>query len=177
MDPSLEAANQCQNISAVGISTDETEPQQQTAPPTYSEGSLSMTAAAATTAATSSTTTSPKRGDPSIAPLMGTKLQSICHSISSSYTLDAAVQDSLLSMADRFVDKVVSDATKLAKHRGSKTLDVVDVALALKKGYGIEVEGLGSPSAGGAGSKSKIGGWVFGKVERGEGKKKKQRLK
>ena len=91
--------------------------------------------------------------------------------------MDAAVQDSLLSMADRFVDKVVSDATKLAKHRGSKTLDVVDVALALKKGYGIEVEGLGSPSAGGTASKSKIGGWVFGKVERGEGKKKKQRLK
>lgn len=72
-------------------------------------------------------------------------------------------------MADSFLDKVTSDAIRLARHRGSKTLDVVDVALALKKGYGMEVPGLGAPShpqsgvgAGASGRKNHmIGGWLF----------------
>lgn len=79
------------------------------------------------------------------------------------------------------MDKVTQDALKLAKHRGSNTLDVVDVALALKKGYGMEVPGLGSPSVPGSGASNKnmIGGWLFSnKVSVEEkGGKKKPRLK
>ncbi len=59
-------------------------------------------------------------------------------------------------------------ATTLAKHRGSKCLDVVDVALALKKGYNMEVPGLGPLSVArvnaGAGTATKgnqMGGWLF----------------
>jgi hypothetical protein len=57
------------------------------------------------------------------------------------------VQERLVEMADSFVDKVTKDAVRLARHRGSSNLDVVDVALALKKGYNISVPGLGPPSA------------------------------
>lgn len=71
----------------------------------------------------------------------------------------------MVEMADSFVDKVTKDATKLARHRGSSVLDVADVALALKKGYNMEVPGLGAPSvssngAGKAGGQG-MGGWLF----------------
>lgn len=88
-------------------------------------------------------------------------------------------------MADSFVDKVTKDAIKLARHRGSNCMDVVDVALALKKGYNMEVPGLGPPSvgAGGGGSagngQNAMGGWLFAdKVNLGGGEeppKKKRR--
>mmetsp|Transcript_1789 Transcript_1789/g.3456 ORF Transcript_1789/g.3456 Transcript_1789/m.3456 type:complete len:613 (-) Transcript_1789:61-1899(-) len=107
-------------------------------------------------------------GDPSIAPVLGQKLQDLCHSIDPSYTLDAEVQDRLVDLADSFLDKVVNMATTLAKHRGSNCLDVVDVALALKKGYNMEVPGLGPPSvarvnpgAGSAAKANQMGGWLF----------------
>lgn len=151
----------------------------QTTPPSWAEASLvSVNKSEASKAAP---TPQKKYGDPSQAPLLGTKLQTLCHSIDPSYTLDSKVQDMLLEMADGFIDKVTQDALKLSKHRGSKTLDVVDVALALKKGYGMEVPGLGSPSApANSGSKNNmIGGWLFAnKVSvDGKGERKKPRLK
>ena len=120
-----------------------------------------------------------KYGDPSQAPLIGTKLQNLCNSIDPSYTLDSKVQEMLLEMADGFIDKVTQDALKLAKHRGSNMLEVVDVALALKKGYDIEVPGLGSPSAPTGNNKKMIGGWLFAnRISVDEkGGKKKPRLK
>ena len=110
-------------------------------------------------------------GRPSLAPMLGEKLQSLCNSIDSSYTLDSEVQERLVEMADSFVDKVTKDATKLARHRGSSNLEVVDVALALKKGYNMEVPGLGPPSAASGGK----GGWLFAdKVNPREEKPKKK---
>jgi hypothetical protein len=75
-------------------------------------------------------------------------------------------------MADAFIEKVTKDSIKLAKHRGSSYMDVVDVALALKKGYNMEVPGLGRPSVattdglggggtGGRGTGTVMGGWMF----------------
>ena len=90
--------------------------------------------------------TEQKYGEPAVAPVLGEKLQNLCHSIDQSYYLDAEVQERLVELADRFLDKVTKDAIRLAKHRGSNCLDVVDVALALKKGYDLEVPGLGPPS-------------------------------
>ena len=77
-----------------------------------------------------------------------------------------------MEMADAFVEKVTKDAIKLAKHRGSSYMDVVDVALALKKGYNLEVPGLGPPSVAtacglgvggmaGRGTGTVMGGWMF----------------
>ena len=67
-------------------------------------------------------------------------------------------------MADSFVEKVTKDATKLSKHRGSKSMEVVDVALALKKGYNMSIPGLGPPSVAGkagSGDNNVMGGWLF----------------
>lgn len=152
----------------------------QTAAPSFSEASLSSVHKSEISKAPTAQTQK-MFGDPSQAPLLGSKLQSICHSIDPSYKLDSKVQEMLLEMADGFMDKVTHDALKLAKHRGSNMLDVVDVALALKKGYGIEVPGLGGPSAPNSSSSKKnmIGGWLFSnKISTEEhGSKKKPRLK
>ena len=83
-------------------------------------------------------------------------------------------------MADSFVDKVTKDAIKLARHRGSNCLDVVDMALALKKGYNIEVPGLGPPSVAGTGAKGGqvMGGWLFAdKASPGGGEQPKKKRK
>ncbi len=113
---------------------------QPTKRPSHAESRLSK-------AATSSAKTGDNFGNAALAPAIGEKLQKLCHSVDPSYTLDSEVQQRLVEMADSFVDKVTKDAVRLAKHRGSSSLDVVDVALALKKGYNISVPGLGPPSA------------------------------
>ncbi|KAL3809264.1 hypothetical protein ACHAXA_009962 [Cyclostephanos tholiformis] len=105
-------------------------------------------------------------GKPSLAPMLGEKLQNLCHSIDPSYALDSEVQERLVEMADAFVEKVTRDSIKLARHRGSTTMDVVDVAVALKKGFNMEVPGLGPPSVANGGSSSALhgammGGWLF----------------
>eukprot|EP00804_Cyclotella_cryptica_P029564 CCRYP_019344-RA/>CCRYP_019344-RA protein AED:0.21 eAED:0.21 QI:581/1/1/1/1/1/2/532/265 len=151
----------------------------------------SKSSVTSTTTTTIAAATTKKYGDPSHAPILGTKLQDLCQSIDPSYVLESQVQESLLEMADSFLDKVTSDAIRLARHRGSNTLDVVDVALALKKGYGMEVPGLGAPSnprsgvgagmVGGAKKNHLIGGWLFANklnvssdVEKGGRKKQKK---
>jgi len=117
---------------------------QPTKRPSHAESRLSKSAAAPSK---STVKTDDIYGNAALAPAIGEKLQKLCHSIDPSYTLDSEVQERLVEMADSFVDKVTKDAVRLAKHRGSSSLDVVDVALALKKGYNISVPGLGPPSA------------------------------
>lgn len=118
---------------------------QPTKRPSHAESRLSKSAAAPVKK--SSAKSDEIYGNAALAPAIGEKLQKLCHSIDPSYTLDSEVQERLVEMADSFVDKVTKDAVRLAKHRGSSSLDVVDVALALKKGYNISVPGLGPPSA------------------------------
>lgn len=131
--------------------------QQSTQRPDYSDARLSTSDIKSTSAKSiSQSTTTP-------VPIIGEKLQKLCNSIDPSYKLDADVQERLLEMADSFVEKVTKDAIKLSKHRGSKSMEVVDVALALKKGYNMSVPGLGPPSvAGNANSGDNVmGGWLF----------------
>lgn len=130
--------------------------QQSTQRPDYSDARLSTSDIKSTSAKSISQSTTP-------VPLIGEKLQKLCNSIDPSYKLDADVQERLLEMADSFVEKVTKDAIKLSKHRGSKSMEVVDVALALKKGYNMSVPGLGPPSvAGNANSGDNVmGGWLF----------------
>jgi transcription initiation factor TFIID subunit 12 len=119
---------------------------QPTKRPSHAESRLSRPIAAAATTP-SAKATDDHYGNASLAPAVGEKLQKLCHSIDPSYTLDSEVQERLVEMADSFVEKVTKDAIRLARHRGSSSLDVVDIALALKKGYNISVPGLGPPSA------------------------------
>ncbi len=137
---------------------------QPTKPPSHAESRLLRASTSSTQTAKSDDNS---YGNASLAPVIGEKLQKLCHSIDPSYTLDSEVQERLVEMADSFVDKVTKNAVRLAKHRGSSTLDVVDVALALKKGYNISVPGLGPPSAArGKGqsvvaSSAAAGQWLF----------------
>ena len=130
--------------------------QQPTQRPDYSDARLSTMDIKSTSAKDISQSTTP-------VPIIGEKLQKLCNSIDPSYKLDADVQERLLEMADSFVEKVTKDAIKLSKHRGSKSMDVVDVALALKKGYNMSVPGLGPPSVAGnaKGGDNVMGGWLF----------------
>jgi len=119
---------------------------QPTKRPSHAESRLSKSTTSSATSS-SANKSDDNYGNAALAPAIGEKLQKLCHSIDPSYTLDSEVQERLVEMADSFVDKVTKDAVRLARHRGSSNLDVVDVALALKKGYNISVPGLGPPSA------------------------------
>jgi len=81
-----------------------------------------------------------------MAPLVGQRLRDLVSSIDSSYSLDSRAEEQILQMADDFVDKVTSQAIRLAKHRGSNTLEVQDIQMILAKQYGIVVPGMGAPT-------------------------------
>jgi len=94
-----------------------------------------------------------KLAGPLSAPLAGQKVRDLLKTIDSSYALDPDAEDQILRMADEFVEKLVSQSMRLAKHRnagkvavgGSRvgvTLDVADVQLCLSKQWGITVPGL-----------------------------------
>eukprot|EP00127_Corallochytrium_limacisporum_P002993 Clim_evm40s144 gene=Clim_evmTU40s144 len=57
------------------------------------------------------------------------------------------VEGYLLQMADDFVERVTAAACSLARHRGAKSLGVQDVALHLKRYWGISVPGFGVDKA------------------------------
>lgn len=133
---------------------------QRTAMPTMAEAKLRRSSASSAASSKSQTkiSSSFSRGgssppSPSIgphhAPLVGQKLQSLLESIDPNYVLDAEAEEQLLRLADDFVDSVVRRGMRLAKHRGSDRLEVPDLALVLKKGWGITVPGLGGGAAGG----------------------------
>ncbi|KAH8175043.1 transcription initiation factor TFIID subunit A domain-containing protein [Sarocladium implicatum] len=54
------------------------------------------------------------------------------------------VEESVLSMADSFVDNVLHAACRNAKERGSKVLEIRDIQLVLERTYNIRVPGYSS---------------------------------
>lgn len=58
--------------------------------------------------------------------------------------LTADVEESILNVADDFVDQVLQAACKNAKERGSKTLEIRDIQLTLERGYNIRIPGYAS---------------------------------
>jgi len=58
--------------------------------------------------------------------------------------LQPDVEESVLNMADTFVDQVLQAACKNAKERGSKTLEIRDLQLTLERGYNIRIPGYSS---------------------------------
>lgn len=59
----------------------------------------------------------------------------------SSSILDPDVEESILQVADDFVDNVITAACRLAKLRPNQTLDIRDVQLVLERNYGIRIPG------------------------------------
>ena len=110
-------------------------PVRQTKEPTAHEGRLSLNAAKASTS-----------GAPHMAPFTGNRIQELVKSIDPNYKIDVEAEEQVLQLADDFLDKVTRQSQLLAKHRGSKTLDVQDIQMVLAKHWGITVPGLGLPS-------------------------------
>ncbi|KAI9725132.1 MAG: Transcription initiation factor TFIID subunit 12 [Chrysothrix sp. TS-e1954] len=55
--------------------------------------------------------------------------------------LQPEVEESILSLADEFIDNVVTSACKLAKLRNAPVLDIRDIQLVLERTYNIRVPG------------------------------------
>jgi transcription initiation factor TFIID subunit TAF12 len=51
---------------------------------------------------------------------------------------------SMLTVADSFVDQVLHNACKMAKERGSKILEIRDIQLTLERNYNIRIPGYAS---------------------------------
>ncbi|KAG0647096.1 Transcription initiation factor TFIID subunit 12 [Hyphodiscus hymeniophilus] len=54
------------------------------------------------------------------------------------------VEESILNVADDFVDQVLQAACKNAKERGSRVLEIRDIQLTLERGYNIRIPGYAS---------------------------------
>ncbi|KAF2724216.1 hypothetical protein K431DRAFT_241152 [Polychaeton citri CBS 116435] len=55
--------------------------------------------------------------------------------------LTPEVEEAVLTLADNFVDAVITSACKIAKMRGSQTLDIRDIQVILERNYGIRIPG------------------------------------
>ncbi|KAK1829383.1 transcription initiation factor TFIID subunit 12 [Podospora conica] len=58
--------------------------------------------------------------------------------------LTPEVEESVLSLADNFVDHVLQTACRMAKARGSKVLEIRDLQLVLERQYNIRIPGYSS---------------------------------
>ncbi|KAI1288245.1 Transcription initiation factor TFIID subunit 12 [Halotydeus destructor] len=72
------------------------------------------------------------------------RLQQLVNEIDPAEQLDEDVEDMLLEMTDEFIETLVINSSKLAKHRGASTLEVKDVKMVLEKNYNIYIPGFGS---------------------------------
>ena len=54
------------------------------------------------------------------------------------------LEQSVLNVADNFVDNVIQSACRLAKERGSKVLEIRDLQLVLERVYNIRIPGYTS---------------------------------
>jgi transcription initiation factor TFIID subunit 12 len=66
---------------------------------------------------------------------------STASSSSDSNGLTPEVEESILTLADDFVDNVITSACRLAKLRPNQTLDIRDVQIVLERNYGIRIPG------------------------------------
>ena len=72
------------------------------------------------------------------------RLQELVQEVDPNEQLEEEVEEMLLSIADDFIESLVSTSAMFAKHRKSSTLDVKDVQLALEKNWKIWIPGFGS---------------------------------
>ncbi|KAF7496011.1 Transcription initiation factor TFIID subunit 12 [Sarcoptes scabiei] len=78
-----------------------------------------------------------------IASLDRQRLQELVSEVDPNEQLEGDVEDVLLSLADDFIETLVSQACMLAKHRKSDQLDVKDVLFALEFNWNMWIPGFG----------------------------------
>ncbi|CAG2109431.1 unnamed protein product [Medioppia subpectinata] len=71
------------------------------------------------------------------------RLHELVQEVDPSEQLEEEVEDTLLTIADEFIESLVYTSALFAKHRKSTTLDVRDVHLALEKNWQMWIPGFG----------------------------------
>ncbi|KAI8848295.1 transcription initiation factor TFIID subunit A-domain-containing protein [Chytridium lagenaria] len=71
-------------------------------------------------------------------------LKDIVGQVDANEVLDKSVEEILLEMADDFIDSVTAFGCKLAKHRGSTTMEVKDLHYHLERNWNLRIPGFNS---------------------------------
>ncbi|EWC45040.1 hypothetical protein DRE_06320 [Drechslerella stenobrocha 248] len=69
------------------------------------------------------------------------KLHELVRQIDPDESLDPEVEESILELTEDFVDTLLTFACRMAKHRGSDTLDIRDVQMILERNWNIRIPG------------------------------------
>ncbi|KAF3926672.1 hypothetical protein ABW21_db0202096 [Orbilia brochopaga] len=69
------------------------------------------------------------------------KLHELVKQIDPNETLDPEVEESILELTEDFVDTLLTYACRMAKHRGSDTLDIRDIQMILERNWNIRIPG------------------------------------
>lgn len=75
---------------------------------------------------------------------MRRSIQDLVFSIDPNVKIEPEVEELLLDIADEFIDSVTNFGCRLAKHRGSDTLEVRDLQLHLERNHNIRIPGFAS---------------------------------
>ncbi|XP_019890051.1 transcription initiation factor TFIID subunit 12 isoform X2 [Ooceraea biroi] len=85
-----------------------------------------------------------KQTQPSSTFLTKTRLQDLVREVDPTEQLDEEVEETLLQLADDFVETTVNAACSLAKHRHANTVEVKDVQLHLERNWNMWIPGFGT---------------------------------
>ncbi|KAI6000581.1 transcription initiation factor TFIID subunit A-domain-containing protein [Pisolithus albus] len=75
---------------------------------------------------------------------MRRSIQDVVLSVDPNVRIEPEVEDLLLQIADEFIDSVTNFGCRLAKHRGSDSLEVKDLQLHLERNHNIRIPGFAS---------------------------------
>lgn len=85
---------------------------------------------------------------PPVVVLNKQRLQELINEIDPCEQLDEEAEEMILQMADDFIETLVTSSCQIAKHRGSKSLEVRDVQLVLEKNFNMNIPGFGNTLTG-----------------------------
>lgn len=77
-------------------------------------------------------------------PITVTRLQDLVREVDPTIQLDEEVEETLLCIADDFIDNVIKGASLIAKHRRVPTIEVRDVQMLLERNYNMWISGFGT---------------------------------
>lgn len=77
-------------------------------------------------------------------PMNISRLNELVREVDPTVQLDEEVEETLLAIADDFIDNVVKGACSIAKHRHVPTIEVRDVQILLERKYNMWIPGFGT---------------------------------